>query len=249
MVYMKIIKATCAAILLGLLLFLSNTGFVFSAEEKILETIKPVLSRALVLKQTLAGSNPEESLEGLRKTSKKMEIERLTLENSSLRKALRFSEERYALEGSRVIHYRVEFGKEFLFIDRGIEEGVKKGDIVVDSLGFLVGVIKEANEAGSHVEIISNPGQILEIEILPLQVRALAKGIGARTLALELLPQGTSLRKGDAVYLLGIGQTRRSLPVGEIISTGSGGNSAFMEAKARVNAKPEILREVFVIKK
>lgn len=248
MAHRRITKAVFAAILLGLLLFLSNTGFVSSVEEKFLKTIKQVLSRALILKQILAGSSTEEYFEDLRETADKMKIESLTLENSSLRKALRFSEERLALEGSRVIYYRVEFGKEFLFIDRGIKEGVKKGDMAIDSLGFLVGVVKESNEAGSHVEIISNPGQTLEVEILPLQIRALARGIGARTLALELLPQGLPLRKGDAVYLLGIGVARRSLPVGEIVSTGLGKNSAFTEARAFVSTKPETLREVFVIK-
>jgi cell shape-determining protein MreC len=176
--YGKVIKAVFAAIFLGLLLFLSNTGFILSLEEKVLNIFNPILFAASDLKQTISAGNAQESLENLRRESERAEIEHLTLENNSLRKALRFSEERQRLEGRRVISYRMEFGKEFLFIERGIKEGVKDGDIVVDSLGFLVGVVKEATEAGSHVEVISNPGQTLEVLILPFQIRALAKGIG-----------------------------------------------------------------------
>ena len=248
MFYGKVIKAVFAAILLGLLLFLSNTGFAFSLGAGILNIFKPILFAASDIKQAISAGDTRESLENLRRESARAEIENLTLENNSLRKALRFSEDRYRLEGSRVVSYRMEFGKEFLFIERGRKEGVKEGDIVVDSLGFLAGVVKEATDAGSHVEVISNPGQTLEVLILPLQIRALAKGIGGRALALELLPQGTPIRTGDFVTLLGIGGVRLSLPLGEVASTKSGGNSAFTEARAVISTKPEILREVFVIK-
>lgn len=243
MIYPRTIKAVSAAILLGLLLFLSNTSFVSAFKNKIIGTIKPVLAKTLGIKQAISGSAGDEN-----ETPAKAEVARLTAENELLRRALRLGEGKYQLEGSGVVHYRVEFGKEFLFIDKGKGQGVREGDIVVDSFGFLTGTVKEATEAGSHVEIISNPGQALEVEILPLGARALAKGIGARTLMLDLLPQGTPLRKGDFVNLLGIGGVRKSLAVGEVAGVRSDGDSSFMEVKAVIFSKPENLREVFIIK-
>lgn len=244
MLYGKIIKILLSAILLGLLLFLNHTALASSLSEKFLKFVEPVLSRAFYLKQSLSGT--EDS--GMNESALRAEVGRLLAENNSLRRALRFSEEKYRLEGSRVIHYRVEFGKEFLLIDKGKEDGIKTGDAVVDSFGFLVGVSKEVQDSASVVEVISNPGQTLEVEILPLQARALAKGIGARGLVLDLLPQGASIRKGDIINLLGVGGVRRSLLVGEVASVKSGGNSAFLEAGALIGAKPEALREVFIVK-
>ena len=240
-----ILKSIAAAILLGLLFFLSNTRFFLSLQEGALKVSRSLFYTAFNFRQSYSSADSEED----RKTiADQTQLEKLRLENANLRKALRFSEERsLPLRGGRIIHYRLELGREFLFVDQGLRAGIKEGDMAVDSLGFLVGIIKEAYEDVSQIEVISNPGQALEVEIFPSGVRALAKGRGARALELELLPAEVPLRLGDFVQFLGIKGNRFSFPLAEIASYDSQENSSFRKAGAVLLAKPEALRQVFIV--
>ena len=172
----------------------------------------------------------------------------LRRENEELRRALGFKETRgLALLGSRVIFFSRQGGREFFLADQGIESGVKAGDLVLDSWGALLGVVKRSEKGFAKVEVASNADLVFEIKILPLGVKALARGLGGRAFAIELIPQDAPVRIGDFAALLGAGQGE--MPLAEIVRVKAGGTAAFQEARAVMLARPESLDQVFILVK
>ncbi len=113
------------------------------------------------------------------------EEEKLRDEVSRFHKALSFSEERkLTLLGARVLLFERDLGKEFFIIDRGKRTGVVENALALDENGMLVGVVVEANDGFSKVEIASNPGRTYEVGFFPGGGRALAKGIGGRSFSI-----------------------------------------------------------------
>ena len=248
-------KMVFAVVLLGLLIFLGSTKIIAFMRESVLAAAKPILKASMPLRRWLSFANilSAEEAEQLFREKQQLqaeaaEVARLREENRAFRTALRFAEDRsMELRGGTVMHYGKEFGKEFLLVERGKRAGVRSGDLAVDTNGFLVGIVKEAYEEFSRVEIASNPGETFEVEIIPLKVRALAKGLGARSFTLELLPADAPVAVGDFVILLGIGGGRYSLPLGQVADLKRNGGSAFKEGRGVLLADPESMREIFFI--
>ena len=164
-------------------------------------------------------------------------------ENEGLQEALNFSRRaNISFIGAEVLHYRREAGRESLLINAGKEQGISTGQLVIDSNQFLLGRVHSAEGSTALVDIASNPGNTFEVRIVPSSVTVLAVGIGGRTLLLRLIPQDTPIRRGDFVALLN-GQ----FLLGEIARAESNEASAFREARATLQARPERVREVFVM--
>jgi len=173
------------------------------------------------------------------------ELEQLKLENAALKKVLSFKEaSKLFLKGARVIFYSRELGKEFLLIDQGKKAGIKAGDLVIDAEQVFIGIVKEAGDGFAKVGVAANPGETFEVEIMPLRMRALAKGLGARAFTIDLLPADTPVRKGDLVGLL---NKDKFFLLAEIAGEKEVSGSAFKEVRAVYLAHPELAREVFIL--
>ncbi len=251
----SLFKVVFAVVLLGLLIFLSGTKVATTLREGVLVAIKPIMKIGIPLRRWFS---PTVSLsvteaEQLRQEQQKLRTEaaeanRLREENQSLREFLRFAESRNLQpRGGLVVHYGMEFGKEFLWVERGKQGGVRVGDLAVDANGFFVGMVREAQEKFSRVEIASNPGETFEVEIIPLKVRALAKGLGARSFVLELLPVDTPIQAGDLISLLGAQGSRYSLLFGQVSDLKRSNSSAFREGGGTLLADPTVVREIFFL--
>lgn len=221
--------------------------------------VKPLLYAGVVLRQESAllyfnnttssefTKNLIEENQGLK--SRLYNAEKIGEEVGRLKKALKFEEERgMNLEGARVLLHTQEFGREFLLIDKGIKDGVREHQIVVDSHALLVGMVREATHYEAKIEIASNVGITYEVEITPIGVRAVARGMGGRTFLVELIPQETPVRRGDLLGAVLPQKVKKiSLPLGEIITKELEGNGGFRYARAVLLAKPELLSEIFII--
>lgn len=176
----------------------------------------------------------------------KFKIQVLRRENEELERALGFKEARgLNLRGVRVMFFSRAGGREFFLIDQGAGAGIKAGDLAVDSYGMLLGVVKESENGFAKVEVASNADLTFEVQILPVGVKALARGLGGRAFAVELLPQNAPVRRGDFVALSGAG--RGAIFLGEIIMVTARETAAFREARAVLLGSPERLGEVFFI--
>ena len=172
-------------------------------------------------------------------------IEELTAENNSLRLALGLKDKhKGALQGSSVIYYGSEFGKEYLLIDRGANEHIQKGSVVVDANGLLVGTVKDVENLFAKVGIAANMDEVFDVELLPLGVKAFAKGLGNRAFSIELLPQNATVRSGDYVMMKG---AQLSLLLGEVVRAETSNTGTFKEVRAVLASHPDLEEAVFVI--
>lgn len=242
------------ALAFGLIFFSRGVPVAFLRSGIIL-IFRPVfqISYALGRSVGLSAQQPgAENLSRLQQENQRLrEIEqeyRMLLEkDAGLEKIVGFKEkQRVSLQGSHVLLHGNEFGKEFLMLDEGTAKKVRQGNLVIDARGALVGVVRETGDEFAKVSLASNPGEAFEIVVTPLNVKALAKGIGNRTFSLELIPDETPVRSGDFALMPGrLGNT--GALVGEVTVMTSSGVGAFKNVWATLIARPETLDDVFVI--
>lgn len=243
-----------ALVLLFLLVFFRENSFVLTVRESFLVVGKPLLKLAAVFQsqKSLSGDEIAALLEEERKLkADATELEALKEENQSLKNAQNFlDEKKFTTHGGRVTHLGEELGKEFMLIDLGADQGIKKGDLALDANGFFVGTVAETGDRFSKISLASNPGETFEVEIRPVHLKALARGIGGRIFSIELLPADSVVQRGDSVTLRGIegeGGGRYSFFLGSLVNVKSSGASAFKTARALLGADPESLSSVFIV--
>ena len=173
------------------------------------------------------------------------EVDALTEENNRLRSAIGFkNKNNINLKGVSVVYYGREFGKEYLLIDRGVNEGIKKGDSVVDANGLMIGKVIDAEMLFAKVSIAANVDEVFDAELLPLAVNAFAKGLGGRAFSLELIAQNAVIRKGDYIMAK---SNQFSFLLGEVVRVETSSTGAFKEVRGILLSHPDLEDEVFVV--
>ena len=154
-----------------------------------------------------------------------------------------------ATKTANILRAGEEFGNGFLILDKGTDEGIAEGDIVVTSERILVGTVQETGKGFSKVALAMNPGQAYDGEILPLGVHTLLRGLGAGTFSLGLIPGDRIVRRGDLVRVsvIGISEEILAAEVANVKTPGGGG--AFQEIYALALADPARLNVVLIIQK
>lgn len=105
-------------------------------------------------------------------------------------------------------------------LDKGSAQGIRVGEPVVSSLG-LVGRVKTVTKGSSTVLLIADPTSAVGVEFGKSRTVALAVGNGSfKTLNVELVNPGTSLRNGETMYTSGLqgGIFPPNIPVGVVAS-------------------------------
>src|SRR3989344_31074 len=171
-IFSRWFRIFAGAIVLGAFVFLSNTGAILSLRERVLDFTYALsqyrigffvfpqasLDRVHILNDESA------ALRDLR-----FEDEKLRKENETLRTALGFSRDLgEPLTEAHVFSYLNEIGKESLLVDRGRRDGVLRGALVFDPHFIFVGVVVEATDQTSKIDIASNPGNTFEGVIIPM---------------------------------------------------------------------------------
>ncbi len=191
-------------------------------------------------------ASPEEMT--ARAASYSFELERLREENAGLRDLLDLVKTQPQRVVVSVTLYGREAGKEFLILGEGESLGIAQGDSVVDGAMRVVGVVRDAGTNHAKVSIGSNAGEVFEVVLVPSGVKALARGLGGRTFSIDLIPQGTPVRKGDFVVILAGAVAARNI-IAEITSFEPAGSGAFQNVRAVLVARPELMTEALVIKR
>lgn len=173
------------------------------------------------------------------------QIETLTQENNRLRSALGFKEKNNInLQGASVVYYGSEFGKEYLLVDRGANKNIQKGDSVINANGLLVGRITDVEGLFAKVGIASNAEEVFDVELLPLGVKAFAKGLGGRAFSLELVAPNAVIRRGDYIMAK---TSQSSFLLGEIVRVETSSTGIFKEVRGILLSRPDWEDEVFII--
>lgn len=241
-------KGVAVLLVLGIVIFFSGSGLVQSIRESLMTAFVPFADVSFF------GLSDEERSEFARAKQRlkaiEFELDALRNENNELRAALGMSSRAglSQLRGADVVRYGNELGEEFLIINRGEEHGVQEGDFAFDDYGLFVGSIRDVGVNTSTISLASNPGEITEVSLLPSGAQALATGIGARTLSLELVSATIPLRIGDGVFLPARNAAGPFL-VGDIVAIRIEQNDIFQSVRATIAARPEQIEKVFLLHK
>lgn len=92
----------------------------------------------------------------------------------------------------------------YLIIDRGSDDGLRRGMPVVSSQG-LVGRVAAITADGARVQLLTDPGTAINVRIQPSGAEALLQGSITGDLTVEAIPQDANVQTGDLVLTSGLG--------------------------------------------
>ena len=135
----------------------------------------------------------------------------------------------------------------YVIIDRGSDDGLRYGMPVVTAQG-LVGRIAAVTSSASRVQLITDPGSIVNVRLKTGQSEVQLVGSITGDLILEMVPQDIALEAGDLVLTSGIGGTfPADILIGQVISTRKIETDIFQTATVQSAVDFANLRAVLVI--
>ncbi len=229
----KIIKISVILFIVCILHFLGVLG---SIEGKINYFLNPLFSffyRAgseinLIYTQQKEKRNIGDLLQECQKETERLLAENIKLkileeENEKLRKYLDFKKKNdfgYVLANvisrSDIITYS-NFNQ-FLLIDKGANDGIKKDLIVVNEEGIVIGKVIDVKEHISKIALTINPDCKIAATILnEKKTSGIVEGELGLTIKMNFIPQTEDLKIGDIVITSGLEESvPRGLVIGRI---------------------------------
>ncbi|MCZ7551149.1 MAG: rod shape-determining protein MreC [Anaerolineae bacterium UTCFX2] len=92
----------------------------------------------------------------------------------------------------------------YVIINRGSDDGLRRGMPVVTSQG-LVGRVAAVTAGAGRVELITDPASSINVRLEPSGAQAVLLGSITGELALDFIPQSVSVQAGDLVLTSGLG--------------------------------------------
>lgn len=92
----------------------------------------------------------------------------------------------------------------YIIINRGSDDGLRRGMPVVSSQG-LVGRVAAVTAGAARVQLISDPGSAVNVRVQPSGAEALISGSITGELTIESIPQEAKVQIGDLVLTSGLG--------------------------------------------
>lgn len=199
--------------------FGSTMAFLFTSREELEAELDILRDRNLVLER------------------KSQKLASVTAELNRLRELLNAS--RVLDEGvvvTELVGASPDPDNQYIFIDKGLAEGVYKGQAVLDANG-LMGQVIEVNEFQSRVLLISDNRHAVPVQVNRNGMRAIAYGVGSLDfMELGNVPDTADIQEGDLLVSSGLGgRFPRGYPVARVSTIEHFPGRAF----ARVTIVPE----------
>jgi rod shape-determining protein MreC len=124
----------------------------------------------------------------------------------------------------------------YVIINRGSDDELRRGMPVVTSQG-LVGRITAVTAVAARVQLITDPGSNINIQLRPSQAEAVLTGTLTGEVDLEQIPQNANVQPGDLVLTSGLGG---NFPPGVIIGQVTGVRSHDYELFQSASVQPVV---------
>lgn len=137
---------------------------------------------------------------------------------------------------------------DFIMINKGSEDGLEEGMIVITAEKALVGKITAVYHGFSRVSLVTNKEIGFAVDIQDRNCMAKTKGIGNAAFILDFIPRETEIFPGDCAST--IGQETglpKGLLVGEITGIRRSDLSAYQQADLRPAFEIQEIERVFVV--
>jgi len=179
------------------------------------------------------------------------ELERLRVENGSLKKILNLDENLHLLSISgNVIGEFAEGRDEYWVLDVGSGSGISEGDAVVSPSGILIGIIRTISKTTSTLRLISSPSESFAIHLMPSNIDAIAQGDNNGEYVVTLVPADAQINLGDVVLTAGrTGWIPAGLLVGMVVDVQHNEASPFQNVRLKSSAPLGGLDRVFIMRR
>src|SRR3989344_6877240 len=122
-----------------------------------------------------------------------------------------------------------------LLINKGLESGIKQGDIIITSSGVLLGQIVTVHDDFSQANFITDTSSKAMVQLLDRKVAGIARGVLSDGLALDFISQSDEVAMDDMIITSGNDLIPQGLIIGKINRIGPDNGSLFRE----ITIKPE----------
>jgi len=240
--YLKLTQVFEQALIKGLLpierLSANVSNFVFNTGE-IISSIKDLRQLNLDLK------TENQKLKAELNRLKEVEVD-----NKYLRQQLDFiSISGFKTYEARVIGYNLDnIGQSFL-IDLGQTDDPVIGQAVVDSNGFLVGVIESIFPKSARVLLITDRASLVSVRLQTSRADGLISGDYGLEVILSQVPDTEKVETGDKIITAGLSEEMPGgILIGEVEEVWQQTGDLFQSAKIKTYADFNGLERVFVVK-
>jgi len=135
----------------------------------------------------------------------------------------------------------------YIQINRGSNDGLRRGMPVVTQKG-LVGRVSQITASAALVELITDPGTVINVEIEPERIEAVLSGSITSDIHLDFIPQEAKVESGDLVLTSGLGGNfPPNILIGQVTSVRSQEFDLFQSAAIQPVVDFEHLEIVLVI--
>ena len=137
-------------------------------------------------------------------------IENLEAENALLNKLVGYknAHQEQKLVPARVIALNMGELRDACLVDKGREDGVQQGMLIIAGSG-LAGVVDEVYPSSSRMTIISSSRTRIGARVLRAESRAVGvvtgRSLTGATLKLQYLPREADIKEGDSIVTSGVG--------------------------------------------
>ncbi len=197
----------------------------------------------------------EKENQKLKDKVKELEVEiaflkELETENKVLREQLGFSRrEDFKLLPAEVIGVEPENFLKYLIVNKGKNNGIKKGMVVISGKGLLVGRVTEVFNTSSKVFLITDPLSAISAMVQNSRAQGIVKGqIGYQSMIMEMIPKNEEIKVGDLIITSGLGEDfPKGLVFGEVTEVFNKPNELFQKATLVSPIDFKKLETVFLI--
>jgi len=122
---------------------------------------------------------------------------------------------------------------QYVLINRGSDDGLRRGMLVVTSQG-LVGRIAAVTAGAARVQLITDAASAINVRLEPSGAQAVLKGSTTGDLSLDMIPQEASVQIGDLVLTSGLGGNYPAdIVIGQVTNLRSQDTDLFQRASVQ----------------
>ena len=197
----------------------------------------------------LKGENERLEKERLRLLIENASFADVRKENEELRRELGLlPRDRFSLKPAAVIGRDVSGLGNWISIDQGSFQGIRKGMAVIADAGVLIGRVVEVFPASARVMLLSNPESLINGIALATDASGIVRGEYGLGLLFAMALQADTLKAGDTVVTSGLGgDMPQGLLIGTLQEARLSDDRLFQQASLVSPVRSDRLRYVFVI--
>lgn len=230
----------------GILYYIETIGRFFISRET---------SAALFIKNIYHAQNSAEKYDELARENKKIisqlvELKNIEKENAFLKKRLDIvgeEKQKQRLILASVIARDKAFGENTVLVDKGTQDDIKSGEVVIISPNFLVGIIDKVFERRSIARLVFDKNFEVKAKTMDDAKGTVRGNIGGDILFQDIL-QSAVLQKGDIVTT-DIGQSiiPPNILIGEVTEIISQKTDISQKARIKPFFDPEAIEKIFIV--